>query len=145
MPRFVPERIVSPRDLNAMGRFFALYATGERELHAGTELFIAVDRDQPAGLLAIRSDQDYFTGHPRAYIELLAVAETAEGRGVGRALMEQAEAWAREHGCIEVVLDVFASNAGAIAFYRRLGFEVDHMRMAKPISASAEESPAAES
>jgi GNAT superfamily N-acetyltransferase len=142
MPRFVPEQMVSPRDLGAMGRFFDQYATGERELHAGTEILIATDRDQPAGLLAIRSDTDYFTGHRRAYVELLAVAETAEGRGVGRVLMEHAEAWARDHDCIEVTLDVFASNAGAIAFYRRMGYEADHLRMAKPLTARAEVPPA---
>jgi ribosomal protein S18 acetylase RimI-like enzyme len=43
------------------------------------------------------------------------------------------ERWARDHGYREVVLDVFASNQRAIAFYQRQGYRADHIRMAKPL------------
>jgi ribosomal protein S18 acetylase RimI-like enzyme len=134
MPRLVPARTASPREPGAIGRGLVQQALGDRKYPPGTEIFIALVGNEPAGLLAIRPDTDYFTAHPRAYVELLAVDQQSEGRGVGRALMAYAEHWARRHGCLEVVLDVFARNEGAIAFYRRLGYEPDHIRMAKPLA-----------
>jgi GNAT superfamily N-acetyltransferase len=56
-----------------------------------------------------------------------------EGRGVGRELMTFIEGRALELGCREVVLDVFASNHGARAFYENCGYAADHIRMAKPL------------
>jgi len=83
--------------------------------------------------VSLFSEPDYFTGHARAYVAFLAVDETAEGRGAGRALMAHAEHWAREHGCKEVCLDVWGSNERAIRFYERLGYGPDHIRMAKAL------------
>jgi ribosomal protein S18 acetylase RimI-like enzyme len=42
--------------------------------------------------------------------------------GVGRALLAAIEVWARSWAARRIVLWVYRSNAGAIAFYRRLGF-----------------------
>ena len=88
---------------------------------------------EPCGVVSVHPDTDYFTGHPRAYVDILVVAREAEGRGVGRALMDHIEHWARDKAFREVVLDVFAGNQGAIAFYERQGYRPDHMRMAKPL------------
>lgn len=56
------------------------------------------------------------------FIELLSVPEAMRGKGHGRQLMEQAEALARERGCIGIWLDTFSFQAPE--FYRRLGFVV---------------------
>ena len=133
-PRLDHGPTVSPRDPERMREVFA--GIGRRE-HAmpGEEMFVAEDEaGQPLGAIALVPDTDWFTGHPRAYVNVLVVAEEAEGRGVGRALMAHAERWARERGCREVCLDVFAGNAGATAFYERLGYRPDHVRMAKPLT-----------
>lgn len=45
-------------------------------------------------------------------------------RGIGRKLIERAEAWASEWDAVETVLWVLQANAKAIDFYRDLGFEV---------------------
>jgi GNAT superfamily N-acetyltransferase len=50
------------------------------------------------------------------------VPEAWQGRGAGRALMNAAEAWAREHGAERLHLNVWEFNEGAIAFYERLGY-----------------------
>lgn len=55
----------------------------------------------------------------------LSVERAARGIGVGRALMEGAEAWAREHGVTKIVLGVFSKNDRARALYDRLGYEVE--------------------
>jgi GNAT superfamily N-acetyltransferase len=43
-------------------------------------------------------------------------------RGIGRALIDEAEAWARAWGATSSILWVSPLNLPAIAFYRRLGF-----------------------
>lgn len=133
-PRLYPGPTTSPRDPERMQSYFAAFTPANLTRDAGTEAFVALDGDVPQGLLVIKPDFDYFTDHPRAYIEILVVAESAEGRGVGRALMTFAEQWGRDHGCREVVLDVFANNASAIAFYERVGYAPDHLRMSKPLT-----------
>lgn len=133
-PRLFPGPTISPRDPERMQSFFAALSPRDLTREAGTEAFVAEERGIPLGLLVIKPDFDYFTDHRRAYVEILVVSKDAEGQGVGRALIEFAQQWGREHGCLEVVLDVFASNASAIAFYERLGFAPDHLRMSKTLT-----------
>jgi ribosomal protein S18 acetylase RimI-like enzyme len=53
----------------------------------------------------------------------VAVAPAWRRRGVGRALMEEARAWALDRGVRKLQLHVRAGNAPAIALYRGLGYE----------------------
>jgi len=46
-------------------------------------------------------------------------------RGLGRALLEAAERLARDRGAVELRLEVGVENAGAIEFYKRLGYKID--------------------
>jgi GNAT superfamily N-acetyltransferase len=131
--RLNPQQSASPRDPTAMEQFFSNLARGRLLVEPGSEAFVATIDGAPAGIIAVHPDADYFTGHPRAYVDVLVVAEDAEGRGVGRALMGRVEQWARDRGCLEVVLDVFAGNAGAAAFYERNGYRPDHIRMTKSL------------
>ncbi|MGH2614253.1 MAG: GNAT family N-acetyltransferase, partial [Thermomicrobiales bacterium] len=117
----------------AMDQFFSDLETGRLLKEPGAEAFVATIDGEPRGLVSVHPDSDYFTSHPRAYVDILVVAQEAEGRGVGRALMDHVEQWARAKNCREVVLDVFAGNDGAIAFYERCGYRPDHIRMAKPL------------
>ena len=135
-PRLFTGPTTSPRDPVRLQAFFAAFTPADLTREAGTEAFVAMIEGQgePVGLLVIKPDFDYFTDHPRAYVEILVVAAEAEGRGVGRALMIHAEQWGRAHGCHEVVLDVFANNPSAIAFYERIGFAPDHLRMSKSLA-----------
>jgi GNAT superfamily N-acetyltransferase len=53
------------------------------------------------------------------------VAATARGRGVGRALVEDALSWARAAGFRAVQFNAVAeTNAAAVALYRSLGFSI---------------------
>lgn len=54
------------------------------------------------------------------YVDLLAVAAEARRGGLGRALMAQAEDWARAHGCAGVHVDSFTFQAPG--FYERIGY-----------------------
>lgn len=68
-----------------------------------------------------------------AYVTVLAVAEDAQGAGIGAALMAAAEDWARAQGFRLICLDVFANNARARAFYGKLGYQDDSLRLTKPL------------
>lgn len=56
------------------------------------------------------------------------VDPAAQGRGVGRALMEAAMAWASERGARRFELYVRSDNPRAIGLYRSLGFELEGVR-----------------
>jgi len=58
-----------------------------------------------------------------AEVEALVVAEGARQRGVGQALMEKAEQWARQKGCVLVYLRSNVIRHDAHAFYEHLGYE----------------------
>jgi GNAT superfamily N-acetyltransferase len=132
-PRIHPGQTVSPRDPEALDRFFSDLQRGKLLTEPGAEAFVATIDGEPCGVVSVHPDEDYFTGHLRAYVDILVVAREAEGKGVGHALMDRVERWARDRAFREVVLDVFAGNQGAIAFYERQGYRPDHIRMAKPL------------
>lgn len=78
-------------------------------------------------LIEARDGDDYLGGlHARCgvdwvYVELLAVAEAARGRGVGRRLLEAVEAEGRARDMTGVWLDTFTFQAPG--FYRKMGYE----------------------
>ena len=67
-------------------------------------------------------------GGPVALIEDVVVADGMRGSGIGRRLLEGAEAWARRRGCTRLQLLVDEDNAPAQAFYERLGWRRGNMR-----------------
>jgi GNAT superfamily N-acetyltransferase len=64
----------------------------------------------------------------RAEIAGLVVEEQHRGRGIGRALMENAERWAREQGCGSVRLRSNVLRPDAHTFYERLGYRVTKLQ-----------------
>ncbi len=58
----------------------------------------------------------------RLHIETVVVCCKHRRRGIGRRLMDEAVAWGRSHGAVEVVLTTWVGNADAEAFYQRLGY-----------------------
>lgn len=59
------------------------------------------------------------TAHGWLYTQMLVVPESARGQGLGAQLMQQAEALARERGCIGAWVD---TQFGARGFYEHLGY-----------------------
>ncbi|MCQ0989499.1 GNAT family N-acetyltransferase [Jiella marina] len=55
------------------------------------------------------------------YIEILAVPERWRGQGLGRALIENAEAIARENGCTGVWVDTYSFQSPG--FYEAMGYK----------------------
>lgn len=60
----------------------------------------------------------------------MSVKQDWRGKGVGRALMTDAIAWAPSAGIKRIELYVYVRNAPAIALYERFGFTVEGRRKA---------------
>jgi GNAT superfamily N-acetyltransferase len=70
---------------------------------------------------------------PLGRISALIVTRSAQGQGIGRMLVEAAEAWMRKNGCALVELTSNDRRADAHAFYRHLGYERTSIRFAKTL------------
>ena len=84
------------------------------------------------GFVTIQRDT-HWTGEEQAYVPELVVAEAAEGTGVGRALMAGVEAWARERSLRLIELDTGIRNSRSRAFYARLGFAEESVKLVKVV------------
>lgn len=65
-----------------------------------------------------------YDGH-RGWVYTVAVKPPYRRRGIASALIRRLEAALLELGCLKVNLQVHASNAGVIAFYQKLGYDVE--------------------
>jgi ribosomal protein S18 acetylase RimI-like enzyme len=84
------------------------------------ELFLAaLDGD-----LVIGSIMAGYDGH-RGWLYAVAVLNSHRRRGVGAALVHGAEDRLRAMGCNKINLQVRASNATVVEFYRRLGYMIE--------------------
>jgi ribosomal protein S18 acetylase RimI-like enzyme len=92
----------------------------QRKLRVQAELFLV---GEVAGLVVATVMAGY-EGH-RGWINYLAVAPGHRQKGLGRAIMAQAERLLRSAGCPKINLQVRTSNSGVIAFYDRLGYRLD--------------------
>lgn len=84
--------------------------------------------------VATASEVEHFTGQRDCYLGELAVDVSVQGTGVGRSLVEHVEAWARDRGLAAIRLDTGAANAGARAFYARLGFLEEQVQLTRPLA-----------
>jgi GNAT superfamily N-acetyltransferase len=78
---------------------------------------------QIVGLAAISLAWTLEHGGKSAWLDELYVLPECRGRGVGRALLGQAVAAARELGCAAMDLEVDRDHSRAERLYRRAGFQ----------------------
>jgi ribosomal protein S18 acetylase RimI-like enzyme len=94
-------------------------------------VFVAAGHDGTVLGFGSVARQVEFTGEPQAYVGELAVAETAEGAGIGQALLTEIERWAQARGLRLIVIDTGAGNDRARRFYGRSGFVEEGVRLTK--------------
>jgi ribosomal protein S18 acetylase RimI-like enzyme len=82
-------------------------------------VFIAELFDEPIGT-ATGATYDREPGN--AYVYAMWVQPDARGAGVGRALLDEVETWARDRGSERLRLDVTETNEAARRFYEACGF-----------------------
>lgn len=98
---------------------------------AGDDAFVAELSDSVVGLATVHSRPVLHNALPVAQLTALVVPPEMRGRGVGRALVEVAEQWARERGADRLVVTTALHRAEAPLFYERLGFEHTGRRYVK--------------
>lgn len=93
-----------------------------RKLRVAADMFlVGVLDDQVIATVMVG-----YEGH-RGWINYLATAPEHRHKGLGRAMMLEAERLLRAVGCPKINLQVRSTNAGVIEFYRRLGYAVDEV------------------
>ena len=91
--------------------------------HPGTHVVLAYAGDAPVGVAISFLGFSTFKAQPLLNIHDFAIHEAARGQGVGRKLMEEVLALARELGCCKVTLEVRVDNHAARKLYEKCGFE----------------------
>jgi putative acetyltransferase len=124
-------------DRRALAELFA--AVVEENVGLGTEPPVDVDAratsyNLEGTFVAIADGKPIGSIHAHAsrhgYADIgMAIVREWRGRGVGSALMDVAEEWARGEGHHKLSLGVFAHNARAIALYRKKGFVEEGRRV----------------
>lgn len=97
-------------------------------------VFVAEDMDGRAIGFAAVARQEEFTGEAQAYVGERAVVESAEGAGVGQALLAAVEDWARSRNLAPIVLDTGAANVRARRFYGKRGFVEESVKLTKVLN-----------
>lgn len=91
-----------------------------RGVHSATELPLMAECDpESCGLAWVRLDDD---AAGSAHLYQMWVAAAYRRRGVGRALVDTAAAWARAMGATRLELEVTSNNDAAIRLYEGAGF-----------------------
>jgi ribosomal protein S18 acetylase RimI-like enzyme len=99
---------------------------------ADAAVFVAENGADVVGFITVERRQ-HFSGSTDAVIGDLVVAEEVESRGIGAALIDTVESWARARGVTNVTVETTARNSRAQRLYQRLGFQLEDVRFTKPL------------
>ncbi len=143
----VPQILRFIRELAHYERLEHEVIATEADLHAAlfgerpfAEVLLARLDGAPAGFTLFFHNFSTFTGRPGIYLEDLYVTPQARGRGIGRQLLQHLARVAIKRRCARVDWAVLDWNAGAIAFYRRLGAQpLEDWRVFRLAGASLEQ------
>jgi ribosomal protein S18 acetylase RimI-like enzyme len=129
-----------PRDADALFEILDAYARGPGGQNAplGAEAraalvpglraypqtfaLLAYVDGRPVGAAVCFFGFSTFAGRPFLNVHDLAVLPAHRGRGLGRALLDEAERRARARDCCKLTLEVHDTNTGAKKLYREFGF-----------------------
>ncbi len=85
-----------------------------------------------SGYVKIKQAQRYLSFEQYAYVGFMYVKPQHRRKGISHMIIKELVAWAKSRGLIEIRLDVYEQNDGAVAAYENIGFSkhLIEMRMA---------------
>jgi GNAT superfamily N-acetyltransferase len=98
------------------------------------QCFVAESEGTIVGTIVVHptyteNECEYFSRTGVAAVHQFGVEPATQGRGVGRALLQACESWARQRGYAEVAMDTAQPATHLINFYERLGYKhVGHVQ-----------------
>lgn len=87
----------------------------------------------PIGCLWVGNAIDQVRGDRHPHIFLLYVMPEYRHRGIGKALMNYIENWAKQKGYGQIGLQVFQTNIPALDLYHQLGYQEQSLWMVKSL------------
>jgi GNAT superfamily N-acetyltransferase len=90
------------------------------------EAFLVISGGAEAGYAIVCTTFATYPGKPTLYLEDLYIDPAMRSRGVGAQVMALLAQMTLERGCCALDWSAVEGNAGAIAFYRRLGAQDVH-------------------
>jgi GNAT superfamily N-acetyltransferase len=87
----------------------------------------------PIACLWVGNAIDQVSGDRIPHIFLLYVIPTHRRQGIGQALMQYLENWAKQQGSRQIGLQVFLSNTPALNLYHQLGYQEQSLWMVKSL------------
>lgn len=97
-------------------------------------IFVYVDNDDILGYafcVFIKNNSNSLADILTLYIDDLCVDENARGKKVGTSLYNYVLQFAKDAGCYNVTLNVWACNNSALKFYEKCGLSVQKIGMEK--------------
>jgi aminoglycoside 6'-N-acetyltransferase I len=106
-----------------------------------TAYLVRADNGRAIAFMNLSLRHDYVAGanqSPVAYVEGIYVEKEYQKQGIGKALIQHAEQWAQQQGCVELASDALINNIASYEFHTKVGFrEVERVvTFIKPIKQS---------
>jgi GNAT superfamily N-acetyltransferase len=98
---------------------------------ATSEMWVAELDGRVVGMATAKELPSVHVSTPVVWLTVLVVDESVRGRGVGRRLVAEAEAWARVRGAPRISLTSAVHRKEAHEFYVRLGYTQTGVRLTK--------------
>ena len=115
-----------PNDAAQLARRLAAVPAGDT-----MRVLVAQEGDTVAGVAVVHVMAPLHVPDRWALLSALVVDDAQRSGGIGAALLQAAEAFAREHGCAQLELSSNVARTRAHRFYERQGYREKRMRFVK--------------
>lgn len=118
-----------PQDVSAAGHSLQQAISDPQQA-----VFVAELADAVVGLAAVTCLFYFHLGQRIARLSSLVVSETVRGQQLGKQLLQAAEQWAQEQGCVQLELTSSVKRDRAHVFYQRAGYDGSSLRFVRRLT-----------
>lgn len=96
-------------------------------------MLVAEENGKIVGNILLKIEKSKYTGVNVCHVSWVFVKKDFRNKGIGNALLNEAEKFAKAHGIEWLTLNTNIKNQEALDFYKAQGFEEFQLRMRKKI------------